>query len=115
ALARFGQHEDGLAALHGGFASWNDLGARLINTMWLGFFSGGNPGSGQLGGAFPTLDRATETAAANSEYFYQAELHRLRGLVHQQRGESADAQHWLQAAVNLARSQAARSFELRAA
>jgi predicted ATPase/class 3 adenylate cyclase len=115
ALARFGQHEDGLAALHGGFASWNDLGARLINTMWLGFFAEANAASGQLGGAFATLDRATETAAANSEYFYQAELHRLRGLVHQQRGESADAQHWLQAAVNLARSQAARSFELRAA
>jgi predicted ATPase len=40
---------------------------------------------------------------------------RLRGTFHLQRGESANAERWLNDAINLARSQAARSLDLRAA
>ena len=61
------------------------------------------------------LGRATALAEANGEVFYKAELHRLRGAFHLQKGENAEAEHWLNEAIELARSQSARSLELRAA
>jgi hypothetical protein len=54
-------------------------------------------------------------AAATTEFFDQAELHRLRGVLHQKGGDSTEAQHWLNEATKIARTQAARLLELRAA
>jgi predicted ATPase len=61
------------------------------------------------------LDRAAQTAAATGECHYQAELHRLRGAVLVETGEDAQAAVWLQRAIDTARSQQAKSLELRAA
>ena len=61
------------------------------------------------------LDRAAETAAATGECHYQAELHRLRGAVLAKTGDAAEAASWFQRAIDTARSQQAKSLELRAA
>jgi predicted ATPase len=115
ALAGLGQHEEGIAELHAGFSGWNATGARLYDPMWLGFTAEAHAAVGQLDAAFAALDRATETAATTAQFFYQPELHRLRGAFHVQSGDAAQAQHWLSEAITLARSQAARLLELRAA
>lgn len=56
-----------------------------------------------------TLDAALATAAANAELWWAPELHRLRGLV------DDDPEPWFLRALDIARSQASRSLELRAA
>ena len=71
--------------------------------------------AGQLDDALAALDRATETAAATGECYYQAELYRLRGMVLAETGDAAEAASWFQQAIDTARSQQAKSLELRAA
>ena len=115
ALARLGQHEEGIAELQAGFAKWHGTGARLYDPMWLGFTAEAHAAAGQFDAAFAALDRATETAAATAQFFYQAELYRLRGVFHLATGKGTAAQHWLNEAINLARCQRAKSFELWAA
>ena len=61
------------------------------------------------------LDRATATATATGECYYQAELHRLRGAVLAETGDAAEAASWLQQAIDTARGRQAKSLELRAA
>jgi predicted ATPase len=115
ALAGLGRLEDGMAELHAGLAAWERVGDRVIGTMWLGFTAEAHAAADQLDAAFAVLGRATALAEANGELFYQAELHRLRGAFHAQRGDIAEAELWLHEAIELARSQSARSLELRAA
>ena len=71
--------------------------------------------AGQFDDALAALDRAAETAAATGECHYQAELYRLRGIVLAETGEHAEAASWFQRAIDTARSQQAKSLELRAA
>ena len=115
ALAHLGQHEEGIAEVHAGFACWHGTGARLYDPMWHGFTAEAHAATGQFDAAFAALDRATATAAATAQLFYQAELHRLRGAYYAARGERIEAEVWLKDAIKLARSQAAKSLELRAA
>ena len=61
------------------------------------------------------VEELAETAAATGECHYQAELQRLRGTVLAEIGDTAEAAAWLQRAIDTARSQQARSLELRAA
>jgi predicted ATPase len=61
------------------------------------------------------MDRAAEIAVATGESHYQAELHRLRGTILAETGDAAAAASWFQRAIDTARSQEAKSLELRAA
>jgi predicted ATPase len=87
----------------------------LLDTQWLGFIAEAQIQAGKFDHALTELDRATETAAATGECHYQAELFRLRGIVLASTGEEAEALTWLQRAIDTARSQQAKSLELRAA
>jgi predicted ATPase len=57
----------------------------------------------------------TKPLRATGESYYQAELRRLRGEVLMRTGEDVEAASWLQRAIDTARSQQAKSLELRAA
>jgi predicted ATPase len=71
--------------------------------------------AGQFDDWLAALDRAAETAAETGESHYQAELFRLRGAVLAATGADAEAATWLQRAIDTARSQEAKSLELRTA
>jgi class 3 adenylate cyclase/predicted ATPase len=115
ALVDFGQHLEGIAQLRAGLAAWNVTGARLLDTQWLGFIAQAHVQVGQFEDALTALDRAADVAAATGVRHYQAELYRLRGTVLAHIGDHAGAAAWLQRAIDTARSQQARSLELRAA
>ena len=115
ALVGLGQQAEGIAQLRTGLAAWNATGARLLDTQWLGFLAEAHLQAGQFDDALSALDRAAETAAATGECHYQAELYRLRGVVLAKTGDAAEAASWLQRAIDTARSQQAKSLELRAA
>ena len=115
ALVGLGQEVEGLAHLQAGLAAWNSLGAHVLYTQWLGFLAEAHLQAGQLDEALAALDRAAETAAATGECHYQAELYRLKGLALAATGEEGEAAAWFQRAIDTARSQQAKSLELRAA
>jgi predicted ATPase len=115
ALVGLGQQLDGIAQLHTGLAAWNGVGAHLHDTQWFGFTAEAYARASNFDSALTALDRAAETAAATSERYYEAELYRLRGVVLAETGEEAEAAAWLQRAIETARSQQAKSLELRAA
>jgi predicted ATPase len=98
-----------------GLATLSGTGFRLLETQWLGFLAEAHLGAGQLADALTALDRGAETSAATGECHYQAELCRLRGLVLAETSDAAAAASWLQRAIDAARSQEAKSLELRAA
>jgi predicted ATPase len=115
ALVGLGQAADGIALLRAGLINWHSLGAHLSDTEWLACLAEAHLRAGQFDEALGALDRAAETAAVTGESHYKAELHRLRGTVLAETGEDAEATAWLQQAIDTARSQQAKSLELRAA
>jgi class 3 adenylate cyclase/predicted ATPase len=115
ALVGLGQVAEGMTLLRAGLVNWHSLGAHLYDTEWLGFLAQAHLAAGQLGNALSALDQATETAAATGESHHLAELHWLRGLVLAASGDTVEAESWLKRAIDTARSQQAKSLELRAA
>ena len=81
----------------------------------LAFLAGAHLQAGQFGDALAALAQAVETAADTGERHFQAELCRLRGMLLAQTGQVVEAASWLHSAIDTARSQQARSLELRAA
>jgi predicted ATPase len=115
ALVGLGQWTEGIAQLQTGLADWNGTGARVLDTQWLGFRAEACAQAGRFDDALAALDRATATAAATGECYYQAELQRLRGALLVETGDAAEGASWLQQAIDAARGQQAKSLELRAA
>jgi tetratricopeptide (TPR) repeat protein len=115
ALVGLGQQAEGIAEIRTGLSDWNRTGARLSESQWLGLIAEAHLQAGQLDDARPALDEAAETTAATGECYYQAELYRLRGVALAATGDDAKAASWIQRAIDTARSQEARSLELRAA
>jgi predicted ATPase len=115
ALVGLCQQPDGIAAIRAGLDDWNRTGARLSESQWLGLIAEAHLQAGQLDYARAALDKAAEATAATGECYYQAELYRLRGVVSAETGEHTQAALWIQRAIDIARSQQAKSLELRAA
>jgi predicted ATPase len=115
ALVGLGQQMEGLAQLRAGLAAWNDVGAHSRDTQWYGFLAEAHVQAGQFGDAVTTLDRAAETTARTGECHYQSELYRLRGMVLAETGKEGEAASWFHEAIDTARTQQAKSLELRAA
>jgi class 3 adenylate cyclase/predicted ATPase len=114
ALVGLGRQMEGIAQLRTGLAAWNGVGNRLLDPQWLGYIAEVHLRANQLDDALSALDRAAE-AGATGACHYQAELHRLRGEILTKTGEDAEAAPWFHQAIDVARSQQARSLELRAA
>jgi predicted ATPase len=87
----------------------------VLDTQWLDFIAEAHLRAGEYDDALTALDRAAEICVATGACHYQAELHRLRGLVLAETGEQAEAAAWLERAIDTARRQEAKSLELRAA
>jgi predicted ATPase len=115
AMVGLGHQAEGIAQIRSGLAFWHATGGRVNDTQWIGFLAESHLQAGQFTDSLKMLDLAAETAAANGECHYQAELHRLRGTVLAKTGEQAEAASWLKQAIKIARSQQARSLELRSA
>jgi predicted ATPase len=115
ALVGLGQPAQGIAELRAGVAAWKATGSRVLGTQWLGFLAEAHLRAGEFEDALAALGQAAEIAAATDECHYQAELYRLRGAVLAEIDDATDAASWFHQAIDTARSQQAKSLELRAA
>ena len=110
------RHSEGIAQLRDGLGGWVKTGARAALTFFPATLAQGLLEAGRLDEAATVLDEAIAIGASNRESFYDAELWRLRGeLAWAQRRDAAAAEQCFTSGLEIARRQAARSWELRLA
>jgi predicted ATPase len=132
ALAASGQHEEGIALMRDGIGRYRAAGNGLTQIHLLTLLAEALGSAEEWDETFHVLDEAAALATANGEHYYEPELHRLKGefLVAesyhrhalgdtQATGDRvshlARAEASIRHALEIARSQEARSLELRAA
>ena len=116
AVVKEGLFEEGIAQIQTGLAGLEATGSGLARPFYLGYLAAAYLGIGRLDDASSTLAQAFICADENSDRQHEAELYRLKAelILAQENSNKAQAQNWLQHAVESARRQSAKSLELRA-
>jgi DNA-binding SARP family transcriptional activator len=114
-LVQRGQLEDGIGALRAGIASWREIGARTTLPEWMASLAEAYAAVGWVDSGLRAVDEGLALADRHGEGSWVAELHRTQGVLHAQRGAVGEAEARFQRAIEVARAQEARSWELRAA
>jgi predicted ATPase len=114
-LLRQGAWAEAAAEIAAGLADQQSSGARLALVHDLVLLAEARAAAGDLEAALALLDDALGHADRSGERWYDAELHRSRAAVLRRLGRDGDAAVSLARAVDVARSQGARLWELRGA
>jgi predicted ATPase len=123
ALVERGELVEGPAQMTPGLAAWQATGAEVLRPCFLGLLAEVCGKVGQTEEGLRVLAEALTTVPQTGECWYEAELHRLRGeLLLQQTLLASDrspllteAEACFRQALEIARQQQAKSWELRAA
>src|SRR5262249_45506310 len=117
ALARQGQADEGVAQIRQGLDALRAIGAEYLGPYFLGMLAEAYGLSGQTEAGLVAVAEALAAGEATGERFWEADLHRLRGeLVLQQTPTLLpEAETCFHQALDLARRQGAKGYELRAA
>ena len=105
-----------------GLATWQAMGTGMQRSHLLALLAETYGSAGQIEEGLNVLAEALAFVQSSSERYYEAELHRLKGeLLLMQGGDEAEAEadlhqaeSWFQHAIDVARRQQAKSWELRA-
>jgi class 3 adenylate cyclase/predicted ATPase len=117
ALAMQGQDEEGLAQVRQGIAAWRAIGAAVLVPYFCTLLADVAAHLGHTEEGLQALAEAHTLMEQHDERWWEAEIHRLRGVVllRQPGTPQAEAEAWLQQALDVARRQEAKGLELRAA
>ena len=117
ALAMQGQGEEGMAQVRQGIAACRATGAALLVPYLCTLLADVSDHLGHTEDGLQALAEAHTLVEQHEERWWEAEIYRLRGvlLLRQTGTPQAEAEAWLQRALDVARRQEAKSLELRAA
>jgi adenylate cyclase len=115
ALEQRGQLEDGIELLRAGIAAWRAIGAETKLVEWMACLGEAYAAVGWTESGLRAIDEALALADRHAEHGWTAQLHRLRGVLLLARGATAEAKACYEKALDVARTQKARSWQLRAA
>jgi predicted ATPase len=117
ALAMQGQSEAGIAEIRQGLDAGLAMGSMLFQPYFLGLLAEAYGEAGQPDAGLHTLGEQVAVLHTTESRWYHAELHRLKGTLLLRRDIQApvEAEACLQEALEVARRQQAKSWELRAA
>jgi predicted ATPase len=117
ALAHEGQAEEGIHQLHHGMMSWRATGAEIFRPYWLALLAEVYGTMEHPEAGLTVLAEALTLVDTRGEQWYEAEIYRLKGaLPLQQASDNAiEAESCFHHALEIARNQQAKSFELRTA
>jgi TOMM system kinase/cyclase fusion protein len=117
ALAMRGQAEEGAAQIRQALAAWRAMGAGMAVSHWLVLLAEAYGHAGQAGEGLRLLAEAVVHVDSTGEQKYTAEVYWLRGelLLQQTIPDEAQTETCLYQALDIARHQQTRSWELRAA
>lgn len=118
-LLQHGQEQEERGQVQQGLATYRAMGARLELPYLLGQLAEAYGNLGRATAGLETLTEALTLMETSDERWWAAELYRLRGELLLAEGGSlhrvAEAEVWMQQALETARQQQAKSLELRAA
>jgi predicted ATPase len=115
ALTVEGEHERAITQLSEGVAKFKATGAELNLPHFYGMLAHACGKAHRFDEAFAAVEEALSVAHRNMDRCYEAELYRIEGELMLEREPSGqDAEESLLQAVDVARKQGARTFELRA-
>ncbi len=115
ALAFEQPDEERIERLRGSIAAFKASGARLRLPYYLSLLAQVYGKAGRAGEGLACINEALAEARAHNERWWDAEIHRLRGeFLLMQGADASDVEAALLRAISIARSQQARSLELRA-
>jgi predicted ATPase/class 3 adenylate cyclase len=117
ALAMQGQGEEGIAQVRQGIAAYRATGAALTVPYFCTVLADVSAHVGHTAEGLQALAEAHTLVEQHAERSWEAEVSRLRGvlLLRQTKTPQAEAEAWLQRALEVSRRQQAKSLELRAA
>jgi predicted ATPase len=117
ALALQGQGEEGIAQIRQGIATCRATGAEVVVPYFYTMLAEASAHLGHPADDLQALAEAHALVEQHEERWWEAEVCRLRGvmLLRQPGTPQAEAEAWLQRALDVARRQEAKSLELRAA
>ena len=132
ALAAQGRTAEGIAQIHCGLTGWQALGSVIAMTVFLGLLADACDMAGQVEQGLEAVMDALALVKQAGERVWEAELYRLKGQLTLQSGlkhnsgnsdtkrpepgsqPEADAEACFRKAIEIARQQTAKSWELRA-
>jgi predicted ATPase len=117
ALVEQGQAGEGLAQINSGLEAWRTTGAEVQRPYYLALLAQAYGKSGQAEEALEVLAEALALVAKTGESWWEAELYRLKGelLLARWADHHVVVETCFRQALTVARSQQAKSLELRAA
>ena len=117
ALGIQGQVEAGVGQIREGLAAYQATGAVEANTCWLALLAEVYGRGGHMEEGLAAVAEALAFVDRTDERFYEAELHRLKGilLLQDSKDYHPEAASCFRKALHVARQQEAKSFELRTA
>ncbi|MCI0411128.1 MAG: hypothetical protein L0191_21610, partial [Acidobacteria bacterium] len=115
--AEQGQAQEGRTQVHQGITAWRATGAALFLPYCYTVLAEVCAHLGHTAEGLQALAEALALVEQQEERVWEAEIHRLRGvlLLRQPGPPPAEAEPWLQRALDVARRQEAKALELRAA
>ena len=117
ALAHQGEAREGIAQINQGLTAFRATGAEILRPYCLALLSEAHGILGEPEAGLTALAEVLTLVDKTGECWYEAELHRLKGalLLQLAPDHQAEAETCFLKALDIARSQAAKSWELRAA
>ena len=117
ALAQQGHGAEGLNQLREGLAAYQATGSEFLRPRFFALLAQAYGQEGQVAEGLRTVAEALACVERTEERHYEAELHRLQGelLLQQSQTRHPEAEDCFQQAIAIAKRQAAKSWELRAA
>jgi predicted ATPase len=108
---------DGVKRMRDGLIAYRDMGFRLFLPRWFYMLADAYRTTGQIEEGLRTIDQALSVIEETEERAYEAEIHRLKGelLLAASAANIDAAQSCFLRAMDVARRQSARTWELRAA
>jgi predicted ATPase len=116
-LAHQGQAQAGVAQIHQGLLTLRATGAEVLQPYFLALLAEAQGTLGEPEAGLAVLTEALTRVDTTGERWYEAEIYRLKGvlLLQQSSDNQAEAESCFHHALEIARSQQAKSFELRTA
>jgi class 3 adenylate cyclase/predicted ATPase/adenylylsulfate kinase-like enzyme len=115
--AEQGRTEKGITRIRQGVDGWRGTGAVIALPCWLALLAQAHRRNGQVEEAISILGEAFETMERFDERIWEPELHRLMGLFQLEKSPPSEkqAEACFEKAIEVAKHQQAKSWELRAA
>jgi predicted ATPase len=111
-----GQAQEGVEQIKQGLRAYRATGAELWRPYLLALLAEAHGTIGEPEAGLMALAEALTLADTTGERWYESEIYRLKGelLLQQHTDNQAESEHCFQQAISIARSQQAKSWELRA-